>query len=213
MALRVLHRSSSSSSSIFSSDGFFRVQEGGWPLGLRRLGVRIGLRRSGDLSGSMSFSTLISASPTSSIGSSSSSSDSDTQASLGSFFRDGGATTLGRLMELSGAFFRSGSGEGQPPAGGRRRRPRNWLLLRPCTRATAAVAAGDDVEPGGGGGRTPSLGHFLQAERRAGRRSQAEPYSSLYSNGGEAASPAAAPPGKRRRLSCMGVVLCGDCRR
>lgn len=87
MALRVLRSSlslpplsSSSSSPSFSSDGFSRVQEGGWPLGLRRLSVRIGLRRSGDFSGSMSFSTLLSASPTSSAGSSSSSSsDSDTE--------------------------------------------------------------------------------------------------------------------------------------
>ncbi|KAK2360727.1 hypothetical protein QL285_085964 [Trifolium repens] len=52
-------------------------KEEGWPLGLRLLNSRIGVvRRNGDFSGSVSFSTLISGSPTHSTYSSS---DLDTQ--------------------------------------------------------------------------------------------------------------------------------------
>jgi hypothetical protein len=54
-----------------------KFQEEGWPLGLRLLNSRIGVvRRNGDFSGSVSFSTLISGSPTHSTYSSS---DLDTQ--------------------------------------------------------------------------------------------------------------------------------------
>ena len=52
------------------------MQEEGWPLGLRFLNSRIGLVRNGDYSGSVSFSTMLTGSPTPSIDSSS---DLDTQ--------------------------------------------------------------------------------------------------------------------------------------
>ncbi|KHN37133.1 hypothetical protein glysoja_046518 [Glycine soja] len=53
------------------------LQEEGWPLGLRLFNERIGLARNGDFSGSVSFSTMLTASPTRSTDSSS---DLDTQA-------------------------------------------------------------------------------------------------------------------------------------
>jgi len=52
------------------------VQEEGWPFGLRLLNSRVGVMRNGDFSGSVSFSTLLSGSPTPSTYSSS---DLDTQ--------------------------------------------------------------------------------------------------------------------------------------
>jgi len=52
------------------------VQEEGWPFGLRLLNSRVGVVRNGDFSGSGSFSTLLSSSPTPSTYSSS---DLDTQ--------------------------------------------------------------------------------------------------------------------------------------
>ena len=55
------------------------MQEEGWPLGLQPLNARIGLVRNRDFSGSVSFSTLLTASPSSS---SISSSDLDTEVSL-----------------------------------------------------------------------------------------------------------------------------------
>lgn len=59
-------------------------QEGGWPLGLQPLNLRIDLVRNVDFSGSLSLSTLISTtSPTSSY--SSSSSELDTQVRLINF--------------------------------------------------------------------------------------------------------------------------------
>jgi len=44
--------------------GFEAMQEEGWPLGLRLLNARIGLTGNGDFSGSVSFSTILTASPT-----------------------------------------------------------------------------------------------------------------------------------------------------
>ncbi|ONI03372.1 hypothetical protein PRUPE_6G253600 [Prunus persica] len=78
-------------------------QDEGWPLGLRPLNARVGLIRSRDFSaGSVSFSTLVSGSPTSSIAASSSSSSSDLDTeSTGSFFHDK-SITLGSLLGVSG---------------------------------------------------------------------------------------------------------------
>ncbi|XVF76628.1 hypothetical protein PTKIN_Ptkin13bG0281500 [Pterospermum kingtungense] len=71
--------------------------EEGWPLGLQPLNARIGLvRRNHDISGSVSFTTLLTASPSSST---ISSSDLDTQ-STGSFFPDK-SITLGSLIGIS----------------------------------------------------------------------------------------------------------------
>ena len=64
------------------------LQDEGWPLGLRPLNARVGLIRNRDLSGgSVSFSTLITASPTSSIASSSSSSSSDLETEVSIFLQ------------------------------------------------------------------------------------------------------------------------------
>lgn len=56
---------------------YFFLQEGGWPLGLQPVNLRVGLVRNRNLSGSASFSTLLTASPTSTD----SSSDLDTEVS------------------------------------------------------------------------------------------------------------------------------------
>lgn len=60
------------------SDWFDWLQEEGWPLGLQPLNVRVGLVRNRHLSGSISFNTLLTGSPTSSTVSSS---DLDTEVS------------------------------------------------------------------------------------------------------------------------------------
>ncbi|KAG5242968.1 60S Ribosomal protein [Salix suchowensis] len=70
--------------------------EDGWPLGLRPLNARVGLVRNRDVNGSVSFSTLLSASNSSSTDSSS---DLDTE-STGSFFHDN-SLTLGSLIGVS----------------------------------------------------------------------------------------------------------------
>ncbi|EEF21793.1 conserved hypothetical protein, partial [Ricinus communis] len=46
--------------------------EKGWPLGLHPLNMKVGLPKNGDFSGSVSFNTLLTGSPTSSTNSSSS---------------------------------------------------------------------------------------------------------------------------------------------
>lgn len=55
-----------------------RVQEGGWPLGLQPLNARVGVVRNRGCSGSASFSTLLTGSPTSTADTSS---DLDTEVS------------------------------------------------------------------------------------------------------------------------------------
>ncbi|XVE76357.1 hypothetical protein DITRI_Ditri12bG0165700 [Diplodiscus trichospermus] len=101
------------------------MQEEGWPLILQPLNARIGLVRNRDFSGSVSFTTLLTASPSfSSI----SSSDLDTE-SRGSFFHDK-SIRLGSLIGISSFLEQS---------------------------STDAVDANN----------TQSLGHFLEAERRA----------------------------------------------
>uniref|UniRef100_A0A1D1YDP7 Uncharacterized protein At3g17950 n=1 Tax=Anthurium amnicola TaxID=1678845 RepID=A0A1D1YDP7_9ARAE len=136
-------------------------EEGGWPLGLQPLNVRIGLARSADFSRSMSFSTLISGSPTSSTDSSS---DLDTE-STGSFFHDR-SITLGSLMGITSILqLSSGSFSGRRRQDSLRRRksiqrPRTSWFFSLCTRATVD---GDTAATG----KAPSLGHFLEVERRA----------------------------------------------
>lgn len=56
-----------------------KLQEEGWPLGLQPLNVRVGLARNRNFSGSTSFNTLMSSSPSSSTDSSS---DLDTEVSF-----------------------------------------------------------------------------------------------------------------------------------
>ncbi|MFQ6638787.1 hypothetical protein Gotur_014885, partial [Gossypium turneri] len=128
--------------------------EGGWPLGLQPLNVRLGLARNHDYSGSITLT----ASPTSSADSSS---DLDTQ-STGSFFHDK-SVTLGSLIGVSSILELSKrSVKGRKTEAPREKRSNNnnrskvglfSLCLRDSTDA-------EDVD-------APSLGHFLTVERRA----------------------------------------------
>ncbi|KAG5071595.1 hypothetical protein AAZX31_03G075100 [Glycine max] len=134
------------------------LQEEGWPLGLRLFNERIGLARNGDFSGSVSFSTMLTASPTRSTDSSS---DLDTQ-STGSFFRDK-SITLGSLIGISSFLELS------------RRSTRGRILvepskdnkkinkLRPWLFSLCSMLSTDAVSVN----VAPSLGHYLVAERRA----------------------------------------------
>ncbi|CAD5184093.1 unnamed protein product [Musa acuminata subsp. malaccensis] len=131
-------------------------QEGGWPLGLQPVNVRIGLVRNVGFSGSHSFRTLITASPSSS---SSSSSGLDTE-STGSFFHDR-SSTLGSLigitsiLDLSNRSLRR-SRQQENPRANKNRKTKTWFSL--CARTQLS---GDVTDA------SPSLGSFLEAERRA----------------------------------------------
>ncbi|BFG36164.1 hypothetical protein CerSpe_224380 [Prunus speciosa] len=140
-------------------------QDEGWPLGLRPLNARVGLIRRRDFSaGSVSFSTLVSGSPTFSIAasssSSSSSSDLDTE-STGSFFHDK-SITLGRLIGVSGIIGLSRRSTRrraiETSKGKKNHKSKTWLFSL-CSKLTS-----DSVNESN---NTPSLGHFLEAERRA----------------------------------------------
>ncbi|XP_019706192.1 uncharacterized protein [Elaeis guineensis] len=130
-------------------------REGGWPLGLQPLNVRVGLIRNLDFSGSLSFSTRVSGSPSPSI----TSSDLDTE-STGSFFHDR-SITLGSLigiksiLELSSRSLRRS--RKQDTSRGKRSHANNtWFSL--CTKAQLKSEKTRNA---------PSLGHFLEVERRA----------------------------------------------
>ncbi|KAG9444746.1 hypothetical protein H6P81_016086 [Aristolochia fimbriata] len=132
-------------------------QEDGWPLGLQPLNVRVGLVRNPDFSGSISFSTLLTGSPTSSTDSSS---DLDTE-STGSFFHDK-SITLGNLigahsvLDLSGRSVR-GPRRAEAVEGGKRSyKSKTWFSI--CTKACLNAES-----PRNGA----SLGHFLEVERRS----------------------------------------------
>ncbi|XP_008784536.2 uncharacterized protein At3g17950-like [Phoenix dactylifera] len=131
-------------------------QDGGWPLGLQPLNVRAGLIRNLDFSGSLSLSTRVSGSPSSS---SITSSDLDTE-STGSFFLDR-SITLGSLMgitsilELSSRSLRR-SRKPDTSRGKRSHTNRTWFSL--CTKAQLKSEKTSNA---------PSLGHFLEVERRA----------------------------------------------
>ncbi|KAL3531824.1 hypothetical protein ACH5RR_005345 [Cinchona calisaya] len=130
---------------------------GGWPLGLQPLNVRVGLERNRQLNGSLSFNTLLTASPTSSTDSSSAL---DTE-STGSFFRDK-SITLGSLIGISNILELSRrSTRGRIPEPTREKKSsyksKAWLFSLCPRLSTDAVNINN----------TPSLGHFLEAERRA----------------------------------------------
>ncbi|KAK7395325.1 hypothetical protein VNO78_15876 [Psophocarpus tetragonolobus] len=139
------------------------VQEEGWPLGLRFLNSRIGLMRNG--SGSASFSTVLTASHTPSTDSSS---DLDTE-STGSLFHDN-SITLGSLIGISSFLElsrRSTRGRMVETSRDNKRihKLKPWLFSL-CSRLSTDAVIGNDA---------PSLGHYLEAERRAAnshRRSQ-----------------------------------------
>ncbi|XP_077216306.1 uncharacterized protein At3g17950-like isoform X2 [Tasmannia lanceolata] len=116
--------------------------------------MRVGLIRNRDFSGSISFSTLVTGSPSSSD----SSSDLDTE-STGSFFHEK-SITLGNLigassiLELSGRTVRGRKTE--ITEGKKSYKSKTWFSL--CTKA-----CGNSESPN----NPPSLGHFLEVERRA----------------------------------------------
>ncbi|KAB1226021.1 hypothetical protein CJ030_MR1G025238 [Morella rubra] len=132
-------------------------QEEGWPLGLQPLNVRVGLVRNRVLSGSISFNTLLTCSPTCSTDSSS---DLDTE-STGSFFHDKSVTLgsligVSRILELSRRSLRGRKTE--PSKEKKSNKSRIWffcLCLRPDNADTKRVK------------NPPSLRHFLDAERKA----------------------------------------------
>ncbi|KAK9998603.1 hypothetical protein SO802_018206 [Lithocarpus litseifolius] len=131
-------------------------QEEGWPLGLQPLNVRVGLARNQNFSGSISFNTLITGSPTSSTDSSS---DLDTE-STGSFFHDK-SITLGSLIGVSSILeFSRRSLRGrktEPSKEKKSTKSRIWLFSLCLRDSTDAKSV-----------RSPqSLGHFLEVERRA----------------------------------------------
>ncbi|MFQ6619604.1 hypothetical protein Gotur_001374, partial [Gossypium turneri] len=166
-------------------------QEEGWPLGLQPLNVRVGLPgRNHDYSGSISFNTILTGSPTSSTDSSS---DLDTEGSkispfscsieqtvfdkfakskrsgflrgqsTGSFFHDK-SITLGSLIGVSSIWElskRSIRGrKAEATREKRNNRSKVWLFSL-CSRDNT------DAENVNNANNAPSLGHFLAVERRA----------------------------------------------
>ncbi|XP_022730943.1 uncharacterized protein At3g17950-like [Durio zibethinus] len=135
-------------------------QEEGWPLGLQPLNVRIGLARNHDHSGSISFNTILTGSPTSSTDSSS---DLDTE-STGSFFHDK-SITLGSLigvssiLELSKRSVRGRKDEETREKRSKNNRPKVWFFSL-CSRDNTDAENVNATN-------APSLGHFLAVERRA----------------------------------------------
>ncbi|CAI9783247.1 unnamed protein product [Fraxinus pennsylvanica] len=144
-------------------------QEEGWPLGLQPLNVRVGLVRNRDFNGSISFNTLVTGSPTSSTDSSS---DLDTQ-STGSFFRDK-SITLGNLIGISSILELSRrSTRGRIPEPLRNRKSyksKTWFFSLCSKLSTDAVSINN----------TSSLGHFLEAERRAASNYRGNPSPGAY---------------------------------
>ncbi|XP_023512035.1 uncharacterized protein At3g17950-like [Cucurbita pepo subsp. pepo] len=134
------------------------AQQGeGWPLGLQPLNVRVGVPGNRDCLGSVSFNTLMTASP---VSFTDSSTDLDTE-STGSFFHDN-TITLGSLIGVSNILElsrRSIRGRRTESTNGKRSnaRSRTWLFFL-CSRESTDVDSIDN---------SPSLGHFLAEERRA----------------------------------------------
>ncbi|GAU21835.1 hypothetical protein TSUD_176810, partial [Trifolium subterraneum] len=148
--------------------------EEGWPLGLRLLNSRIGVVRNGDFSGSVSFSTLLSGSPTHSTYSSS---DLDTQ-STGSFFHDR-SITLGSLIRISSFLElsrRSSRGRviDSSKENKKNQRFKPWLFSL-CSKLSTDAVIGNDA---------PSLGHYLEAERKAATTYRRNQYSASYGSNG-----------------------------
>ncbi|XWS67052.1 hypothetical protein CRYUN_Cryun05aG0253400 [Craigia yunnanensis] len=132
-------------------------REEGWPLGLQPLNARIGLVRNRDFSGSVSFSTLLTASPSSS---SISSSDLDTE-STGSFFHDK-SITLGSLIGIS-SFLEHSRRSTRRRTTETSRDQKNNYKSRPWLFSLCSKLSTDAVDTN----NAQSLGHFLEGERRA----------------------------------------------
>ncbi|CAI0472703.1 unnamed protein product [Linum tenue] len=149
----------------------FVSQEEGWPLGLRPLNARVGMLRNQDFNGSISFATTMLTRSTSST--TDSSSDLDTE-STGSFFHDK-SITLGSLIGFSSILElsrRSTRGRGGRSSSLREQqhsnnsyKPKPWIFSL-CSRLTTD-AVNTNSTNNNSSNHPPSLGHFLQVERRA----------------------------------------------
>ncbi|WOG96657.1 hypothetical protein DCAR_0415993 [Daucus carota subsp. sativus] len=132
---------------------FLHIQGDGWPLGLQPF-VRVGLVMNSDLNGSVSSNTLL----TASTSAESYSSDLDTE-STSSFFHDK-TISLGSLIGASsivGLSRRSAKGRASETFRDKKQyKPKPWLFSICSKLTTDAVTTN----------RTPSLGHFLEVERR-----------------------------------------------
>uniref|UniRef100_A0A0D9V7M4 Uncharacterized protein n=1 Tax=Leersia perrieri TaxID=77586 RepID=A0A0D9V7M4_9ORYZ len=126
------------------------AHEDGWPLGLGAVNGRAGVTRSVDLSGSASFSTAFTSSHCAS--SSFASTDFDTE-SAWSLSRRGGGMTLASLIGLVDAME---SRRRRRSARASRSGKVRALLLSLCLRSHLES-----------GRAAPSLGQFLEMERRA----------------------------------------------
>ncbi|XP_062207394.1 uncharacterized protein LOC133909121 [Phragmites australis] len=124
------------------------AHEEGWPLGLGALNVRAGVLGGVDLSGSASFSTAFTSSH---CPSSLPSTDFDTESAL-SLPRGGGGMTLASLIGLVDAM----ESRRRPSARASRSGKLRALLLSLCLRSHLE-----------NGSAAPSLGQFLEMERRA----------------------------------------------
>ncbi|RHN59140.1 hypothetical protein MtrunA17_Chr4g0010041 [Medicago truncatula] len=137
-------------------------QEEGWPLGLGLLNARVGLVRNSEFSGSISFSRISTILSSSSIHSTDSSSYLDTE-STGSLFHNK-SITLGNLIGISSSFLelsRSSRGREMVPSNENKKnhKLKPWLFSL-CTKLTTDAVNPNHI-------RVPSLGQYLEAERRA----------------------------------------------
>ncbi|KAL6275877.1 hypothetical protein ACE6H2_019478 [Prunus campanulata] len=138
-------------------------QEEGWPLGLQPMHVRVGLAQNNEFSGSVSFNTLLTGSPTSSTDSSS---DLDTE-STGSFFHDrsitlGSLIGINNILELSRRSLRGRKTDQVC----KDRKSNNTTKFRLCFFSLCSRDS-TDGEIVNKNNHPPSLGHFLAVERRA----------------------------------------------
>ncbi|KAF2321916.1 hypothetical protein GH714_004517 [Hevea brasiliensis] len=122
--------------------------EEGWPLGLQPLNVRVALPRTGEFSGSVSFNTLLTGSPTSSTDSSS---DLDTEKHY-----SGSLIGVSNILELSRKSSRVRKVEVIKEKKSNKK-PKTWLFSL-CSRDTTDAQSVNNP---------PSLAHFLAVERRA----------------------------------------------
>ncbi|XP_019187972.1 PREDICTED: uncharacterized protein At3g17950 [Ipomoea nil] len=140
-------------------------QEDGWPLGLQPLSLRVGLVRNNQ--GSLSFNTLLTASPPSS--STHSSSDLDTQ-STGSFFHDksialGSLLGISSILEFSRRSTRGRAAEPLSLGNKKGKKCKIWLFSLCSKLSTDAVMTASMNATTSMAGS--SLAHFLEAERKA----------------------------------------------
>ncbi|CAK9188190.1 unnamed protein product [Ilex paraguariensis] len=144
-------------------------QEDGWPLGLQPLSVRVGLLRHRDRNGSVSFKTLLTGSPSFSTDFYSSDLDTEVRFPLVLSSHDksitlGSLIGISSILELSQRSIRRRTAE---TFRSKKSSKSTWLFSLCSKLRTDAVSMSN----------TPSLGHFLGAERKAStnyRRNQSQ---------------------------------------